>query len=779
MTRQPVDEAWLWSELQGLHSSNLSTVLDPDLADLETVQDAVEEFYSLYDATDPESGLDGAVPDARRRMPRNHDADRWMPPGVSTSQPIRSGDNDARYPLTSGARNRSWDASNFDGSGRAPHARLHGASPAAVDPSTLALSDLILDDPHSKPPSASSSRRAHEGDAAFWVPLERRRPTANVGTKLRSPASSASTSSSARRRPGCSKSAAPLQSGVGICPGRRKEEANRLRQSPSKPHGGELSDGYRVHDLEDSLSKDVSDRLDGRFDEAAGLNRYLVDNSVLKAVSPGLGYRCSADLRDRAYGHPYAPWGTVVVGYEVDGDWLKTGERHYLPCFLEGERVLRCVDSRFGISGMDQFPRRGDPDTRPYAFTLRATSKQFCAQLEQHESPAYLMPHTPPKSVSPTPAPSTSPPAHDYGIASVASPSPRAGVWQPSPASRVPNYASSQASPAVQFHPAGLSVALEEGELDRLAGWPPQASGAEGHDRIFGWPPNYTPLSMRLPKGSSSPRRQNLVVTQSPQAPPAEATVPLPVPMLAEADAPLVKQNVSVTQTPPSPPGEALVPALVSMPAKADAPVVVYSDDAHAMTAAKPMSLAVKILHCTGLRNADSTIGVGESGPPSCVCRIEKKPSTEIRATALDNTQNPLWNYEGKLIEFVPGDAVEFKVYSSDFGKIDKPLGDFTLQSAQFYPDGFEGDALLLHASNGYQPKLNIKLALLSDEPIETASIPASAKADATIAAESVEERTSGRQERADVRPDDEGISGNPGSSGSSETSFSSESALV
>ncbi|CAK8997677.1 unnamed protein product [Durusdinium trenchii] len=64
---------------------------------------------------------------------------------------------------------------------------------------------------------------------------------------------------------------------------------------------------------------------------------YFVDNSVLQATTPGLGYRRTKSSADRVE-DAWEPWGNKVRGVD-EGDWLRVGKL-FLPKTLGGVVVL-------------------------------------------------------------------------------------------------------------------------------------------------------------------------------------------------------------------------------------------------------------------------------------------------------------------------------------------------------------------------------------------------------------------------------------------------------
>lgn len=67
---------------------------------------------------------------------------------------------------------------------------------------------------------------------------------------------------------------------------------------------------------------------------------YQADNSVLKASTPGLGFRNTPNLEDMDKEKVLVPWGSLVSGVTLDENWLKVGDR-FLPKFLKKIPVLR------------------------------------------------------------------------------------------------------------------------------------------------------------------------------------------------------------------------------------------------------------------------------------------------------------------------------------------------------------------------------------------------------------------------------------------------------
>mmetsp|Transcript_14124 Transcript_14124/g.27396 ORF Transcript_14124/g.27396 Transcript_14124/m.27396 type:complete len:661 (-) Transcript_14124:77-2059(-) len=74
------------------------------------------------------------------------------------------------------------------------------------------------------------------------------------------------------------------------------------------------------------------------------VGRYLVDNSLLRAPTSGLGFRRSKQLQD--YDSTAAPWGGFVLGHDDGNGWLSVEDR-YLPMSVQGLQVLTYVGPAF------------------------------------------------------------------------------------------------------------------------------------------------------------------------------------------------------------------------------------------------------------------------------------------------------------------------------------------------------------------------------------------------------------------------------------------------
>ena len=128
---------------------------------------------------------------------------------------------------------------------------------------------------------------------------------------------------------------------------------------------------------------------------------------------------------------------------------------------------------------------------------------------------------------------------------------------------------------------------------------------------------------------------------------------------------------------------------------------------AHAMDQAPPLKLT--IVSARGLRDADWIPGSGKSDP-YCVCEIAGKPKVpKVQTKVINNNLNPVWEHDAEVSGFEQGDTLVFKVYDKDTLKSDL-LGELHLDSAQFYPQGFEGELPLADAGKGIKAYLKLRI---------------------------------------------------------------------
>jgi len=127
---------------------------------------------------------------------------------------------------------------------------------------------------------------------------------------------------------------------------------------------------------------------------------------------------------------------------------------------------------------------------------------------------------------------------------------------------------------------------------------------------------------------------------------------------------------------------------------------------AHGPDQVPPLKLT--IVSARGLRDADWVPGAGKSDP-YCTCEIAGKPKEKLHTKVINDNLDPVWEHQGELPGFRPGDTLVFKVYDKDLAKSDL-LGQLKLESAEFYPHGFEGEKPLADAGKGHHAYLKLKI---------------------------------------------------------------------
>lgn len=118
-----------------------------------------------------------------------------------------------------------------------------------------------------------------------------------------------------------------------------------------------------------------------------------------------------------------------------------------------------------------------------------------------------------------------------------------------------------------------------------------------------------------------------------------------------------------------------------------------------------PTELRVTVISANGLRRQP---GRG-SLDPYCVCAIPWKPSAEFRTEAAGDTTDPVWNHEGTLADYRPGDPLMFSVWDQE---ADALLGHVSLSYSQLADQQgcFEGELMLGEAGLGVLATLAVKV---------------------------------------------------------------------
>mmetsp|Transcript_6063 Transcript_6063/g.17943 ORF Transcript_6063/g.17943 Transcript_6063/m.17943 type:complete len:353 (-) Transcript_6063:292-1350(-) len=118
--------------------------------------------------------------------------------------------------------------------------------------------------------------------------------------------------------------------------------------------------------------------------------------------------------------------------------------------------------------------------------------------------------------------------------------------------------------------------------------------------------------------------------------------------------------------------------------------------------------LVVAIWGARGLRNADWLPGTGTS---DCYCalKIAGKDKELHRTRVINDSLEPIWKEEFDVVEFQPGDSLEFVVWDSDVARKDL-IGRVTLDSSAFEPDGFNGELRLDDTGKAHRSYLRVKV---------------------------------------------------------------------
>ena len=148
---------------------------------------------------------------------------------------------------------------------------------------------------------------------------------------------------------------------------------SRIRNTASHPDTALIEDirrlgGAPVHASSLAVSPDSGEPAEEPITAAAAASgapssvgdasgedpkEFLVDNSVFRAQTNGLGYRRSRSMvdKDSSGAATWATWGTIVKGVDTGDGWLKVGSS-FLPMALGGTSVLTLVSRKTpGLGG--------------------------------------------------------------------------------------------------------------------------------------------------------------------------------------------------------------------------------------------------------------------------------------------------------------------------------------------------------------------------------------------------------------------------------------------
>jgi len=191
---------------------------------------------------------------------------------------------------------------------------------------------------------------------------------------------------------------------------------------------------------------------------------------------------------------------------------------------------------------------------------------------------------------------------------------------------------------------------------------------------------SYPPTAQTLPPTAQQPPPiqtippETQTTTTYTTAPPTQAdpyyqAQPQPPPQ-QQAPPPQQVQTVIPTQQPP--------PSYYSQQPQSLPPTA-----GEAMAPAGPMRLKLSMI--SG-RNLPDT-GWMSTKDPFCMCHIPGRPHTDCQTPVCKNTLNPLWNSEHEILDFHPGDVLEFVV----FNKQAWPMNDERLGVARLPLDPTRG----------------------------------------------------------------------------------------
>jgi len=113
----------------------------------------------------------------------------------------------------------------------------------------------------------------------------------------------------------------------------------------------------------------------------------------------------------------------------------------------------------------------------------------------------------------------------------------------------------------------------------------------------------------------------------------------------------------------------------------------------------------VKIESAKGLRSGDA---LGNSDP-YCHCSVPGKPRLTFETNVVQNSNDPVWDYEHHLEDWVDGDVLVIKLWDKDPGKTDDFLGVCRLEAHKL-TDGhdFDGELEIQDAGEGIVATLKL-----------------------------------------------------------------------
>merc|ERR1719343_153852 len=99
----------------------------------------------------------------------------------------------------------------------------------------------------------------------------------------------------------------------------------------------------------------------------------------------------------------------------------------------------------------------------------------------------------------------------------------------------------------------------------------------------------------------------------------------------------------------------------------------------------------VTVVKANNLRAADW----GGKSDPYTVVEVPGKPTSKFTTRILFKDVNPVWDEEDEVRGYEAGDDLDFEVFDYDALSADDSLGKVSMQSSDFYPNGYYGDLSL------------------------------------------------------------------------------------
>jgi len=147
---------------------------------------------------------------------------------------------------------------------------------------------------------------------------------------------------------------------------------------------------------------------------------------------------------------------------------------------------------------------------------------------------------------------------------------------------------------------------------------------------------------------------------------------------------------------------QAMEPAKATAPKRPD-PRQALADPS--LPAAGSCRLRITIISAEGLKDADMTT----RSDPFCVCKILTMDKPEFQTAVIKDNNNPVWNHRHVIVEYMPGDPLELKVYDHDEKAKPELLGVAQVASGTFFLNGLDKGELKL-SGRGARGTLNVRI---------------------------------------------------------------------